>query len=190
MVGAVYAANTVGAIIGAVAFSIIVIPAVGTLWSQRILIAAAAVAAMLIPLALLRVGIPAAGRRVPLAAVLGAVVAVPIAAAVLAYGVPPIPGELYAFGRTIMSPGYVPKMLYVGEGMNASAAVSEDEDGIRYFHVSGKTEAGSHPVDMRLRRARPPVGLLRPNRGPCSLSASAPESRPAASSPIPRSSAS
>jgi spermidine synthase len=163
MVGAVYAANTVGAIIGAVAFSIIVIPAVGTLWSQRILIAAAAVAALLIPLALLRVGIPTADRRVPFAAVLGAVVAVPIAAAVLAYGVPPVPGELYAFGRTIMSPGYVLKMLYVGEGMNASAAVSEDEDGIRYFHVSGKIEAGSHPVDMRLQRMLGHLsGLLSP----------------------------
>ena len=40
--GAVYAANTVGAIVGAIAFSIIVIPALGTLWAQRILIAAAA----------------------------------------------------------------------------------------------------------------------------------------------------
>jgi spermidine synthase len=152
MVGAVYAANTVGAIVGAVAFSIILIPAVGTLWSQRILIAAAAVAAMLILLARLRAGIPAAGRRVPLTAVLGAVVAVPIAAAVLAYGAPPVPGELYAFGRTIMNPDYEPKMLYIGEGMNASVAVSENEDGIRFFHVSGKTEAGTHPIDMRLQR--------------------------------------
>ena len=70
---------------------------------------------------------PAAGRRVSVAAVLGAIVAVPIAAALLAYGVPPVPGELYAFGRTIMNPFYEPKMLYVGEGMNASVAVSEDD---------------------------------------------------------------
>ena len=110
---------------------------------------------MLILLARLRAGIPAAGRRVPLAAVLGAVVAVPVAAAVLAYGAPPVPGELYAFGRTIMNPDYGPsisKMLYIGEGMNASIAVSEDQDGIRYFHVSGKTEASTDPVDMRLQR--------------------------------------
>jgi spermidine synthase len=51
-----------------------------------------------------------------------------------------------------MAPSYVAKMLYVGEGMNASPAVSQDEDGIRYFHVSGKTEAGTHPIDMRLQR--------------------------------------
>jgi spermidine synthase len=62
-----------------------------------------------------------------------------------------------------MSPGYWPKMLYIGEGMNASAAVSEDEDGIRYFHVSGKTEAGSHPIDMRLQRMLGHLsGLLSP----------------------------
>lgn len=152
MVGAVYAANTVGAIIGAVTFSIIVIPAVGTLWAQRILIAAAAVAAVLILLTRLRAGIPAAGRRVPLTMVLGAIVAVPVVAAVLAYGAPPVPGELYAFGRTIMNPDYAPKMLYTGEGMNASVAVSEDQNRIRYFHVSGKTEAGTHPIDMRLQR--------------------------------------
>jgi spermidine synthase len=155
MVGAVYAANTVGAIVGAVGFSVILIPAVGTLWSQRILIAAAALSAMLILLASLlaslRAPIPAAGRRVPAAAILGAVVAVPVAAAVLAYVAPGVPGELYAFGRTIMA-SYVPKMLYIGEGMNASVAVSEDEDGFRYFHVSGKTEAGTHPIDMRLLR--------------------------------------
>ncbi len=157
MVGAVYAANTVGAIVGAVGFSVILIPAVGTLWSQRILIAAAALSAILILLASLlaslRAPIPAAGRRVvPAAAILGAVVAVPVAAAVLAYVAPAAPGELYAFGRTIMAPDYVPNMLYIGEGMNASVAVSEDEDGDRYFHVSGKTEAGTHPIAMRLQR--------------------------------------
>ena len=51
-----------------------------------------------------------------------------------------------------MNPDYEPKMLYIGEGMNASVAVSEDQDGIRYFHVSGKTEAATYPIDMRLQR--------------------------------------
>jgi spermidine synthase len=66
--------------------------------------------------------------------------------------VPPVPDELYAFGRTIMNPDYAPTMLYVGEGMNASVAVSKSEDETRFFHVSGKTEAGTHPIDMRLQR--------------------------------------
>jgi spermidine synthase len=152
MVGAVYAANTLGAIVGAVVFSIILIPTVGTLWSQRILIAAAALSAVVILLLRLRAPASETGRRVPFAAVIAALIAVPAAAALLAWGVPGVPGELYAFGRTIMSPNYVAKMLYVGEGMNASPAVSEDDEGVRYFHVSGKTEAGTHAIDMRLQR--------------------------------------
>jgi spermidine synthase len=69
VVGAVYAANTVGAIVGAIGFSIILIPAVGTLWSQRILIVVAAAATLLILLARLRAGISAASRGLPAAAV-------------------------------------------------------------------------------------------------------------------------
>jgi spermidine synthase len=153
MAGAVYAANTAGAIIGAIAFGIILIPAIGTLWAQRILIACTAVSAMLILLARLRTEIPTAGRRGSAAAAVSALIALPIAAAVLAYGVPAVPGELYAFGRTIMNhyPDYAAKILYAGEGMNSSIAVSENE-GARYFHVSGKFEAGSRPTDMRLQR--------------------------------------
>ncbi len=112
--------------------------------------AAAAAAAMLILLARLRIGAPQ--RRGPLTAILGGVVAVPAVAAVLASGVPQVPGELYAFGRKIMNPDYEPKMLYVGEGLNASVAVSENQYGFRFFHVSGRVEASTVPVDMRLQR--------------------------------------
>jgi len=150
-VGAVYAANTLGAIIGAVAFSIVVIPEIGTRDAQRILVATAAVGAVVILLARFAAR-PAVGAPVPRVALLAGVVAVPLVAAALAAVVPPVPGDLYAFGRRIMSPDYEPKMLYVGEGMNSSIAVSEDPKGARYFHVSGKTEAGSYPSDMRLQR--------------------------------------
>ena len=163
-VGAVYAANTLGAIVGAVTFSMILIPALGSLWAQRILLAGAAMAAVLILLAELRPGIAAAGRRRAMAAVLGAVVAVPVAAAALAYGLPPVPGELFAFGRKMMISYYDSKMLYAGEGLNASVAVSETKDGERLFHVSGKTEASTHPSDMRLQRMLGHLpGLLHPN---------------------------
>jgi spermidine synthase len=152
MAGAVYAANTAGAIAGAIAFSLIVVPALGTLWAQRILIAAAAFAAMAVFLARLHAGLPAAGWRAPRLASLAAVIAAPVAAAALAYGAPPIPSALYAFGRMMMNPDYDSKTVYTGEGMNASIAVSKNEDGARYFHVSGKSEASSIPSDMRLQR--------------------------------------
>ena len=44
-------------------------------------------------------------------------------------------------------------MLYVGEGMNSSVAVSQEkQQGVRNFHVSGKVEASTEPQDMRLQR--------------------------------------
>ena len=46
--GRVYAANTVGAIIGALAFSLLVIPLAGTQWAQRLLIGLAAAAALVV----------------------------------------------------------------------------------------------------------------------------------------------
>ena len=151
-VGAVYAANTVGAIAGALTFSMIVIPTVGTQWAERILMAVAALAAMLMLVSRLRAGLPADGRRIP-AARLAGIAAVPIAAVVLALGVPMAPGYLFAYGRKVMAPDFELNMLYVGEGLNSSIAVSErKEDGVIAFHVSGKTEATTDPIDMRLQR--------------------------------------
>jgi spermidine synthase len=46
-----------------------------------------------------------------------------------------------------------PDILFVGEGMNASVAVSVSRQRcIRNFHVSGKIEASNWPQDMRLQR--------------------------------------
>ena len=47
LVGRVYAANTVGAILGALAFSLLIIPLAGTQWAQRLLIGISAAAALL-----------------------------------------------------------------------------------------------------------------------------------------------
>jgi len=40
----------------------------------------------------------------------------------------------------------------VGEGRNASIAITEIPDGTRFFHISGKVEASTLPQDMRLQR--------------------------------------
>jgi spermidine synthase len=130
----------------------ILIPTVGTQWAQRFLVVVAALAAVLVLVSRLRGGIPAGGRPMPVIARLSAVAAVSIAAVMLARAVPPVPGELFAFGRKILIQEDAHAMLYAGEGMNASVAVSEREDGVRSFHVSGKTEATTDPTDMRLQR--------------------------------------
>ena len=46
--GEVYAANTVGGIVGALAFSIVLIPWIGTQDSQRLLIALATISALIV----------------------------------------------------------------------------------------------------------------------------------------------
>jgi len=149
LVGGVYAANTVGAILGAVGFSLLVIPTWGTQQAQRGLIALSGVAALL---ALIPTLILSKRRMSRIAGTVSVGALVTGGAAILAWGVPQIPATLIAHGRYVATYRDLPSFLYVGEGMNASVAVTETPEGIRNFHVSGKVEASSEPQDMRLQR--------------------------------------
>ncbi len=139
LVGRAYAANTVGAIVGALSASLLLIPGVGTQHAQQVLMAISLVGA----------AFALAPRALTGWAVLTAAAA---AAFFLGDRVPQIPWQLVAYGRQFATTDYGAHALYFGEGMNASVAVSETSDGVRYFHVSGKTEASSMPKDMRLQR--------------------------------------
>ena len=57
------------------------------------------------------------------------------------------PWELVAFGRYLLSYQNQWNFVYMGEGMNSSVAVTEVDNGVRNFHVSGKVEASSDPTD-------------------------------------------
>jgi spermidine synthase len=156
LVGGVYAANTIGAIIGAVCFSVVFIQWFGTHHAQHALIGISTAAAVL-----------AMRKR------LSSIVTVAVVGAVLMFTVAPLPGGLIAYGRflawnlsnndPVTQDYFVPNILYVGEGMNASVAVSETSIGIRNFHVSGKIEASNSRRDMRLQRMLGHLpGLLHP----------------------------
>jgi len=158
LVGGIYAANTVGAIAGAIGFSLLLIPSLGTQHSQRLLVGLSAVAALFVLAPLLwpsRAGASSgsapAGPRFSTAGAV-ALVASAALAAVLARSVSGVPWELVAYGRRMPAKLGKARLLYVGEGMNASIAISEWHDGRRLFHVSGKEEASSEPHDMRLER--------------------------------------
>ncbi|HSZ56921.1 MAG TPA: fused MFS/spermidine synthase [Tepidisphaeraceae bacterium] len=159
LVGGVYAANTLGAILGSVLLSMVVIPwrgpeGHGTQDAQRLLIAVAALSATLAlaPMLFSSLGRPV--RKRVLFSRLGWTCALAVllcTVPILMFHVVEVPGELVAWGRNLMI-NTGTHMLYVGEGMNSSVAVTGQKDGDRYFHVAGKVEASSEPQDMRLQR--------------------------------------
>jgi spermidine synthase len=144
LVGGIYAANTAGAIVGALSFSLILVPAIGTHGCERLLIALAAVSGAVV-LA------PLVGSSRSLKGAIGLTAALVIAA-ILANQVGGVPGMLIAYGRRIMTSMSRSEILYAGEGINSSIAISRWDDGAVQFHVSGKVEASSEPYDMRLQR--------------------------------------
>ncbi len=150
LVGRVYAANTVGAIVGALSVSLVLIGTIGTQWTQRVLIGLAGISSLILlaPLAAGYVRTFALSPRslVPTAAVV-------TLAVVLGSGIAPVPGLLVAYGRYaatwINSAGQI---IYVGEGIHSSLAVSRQESGVVSYHNAGKIQASSFPQDMRLQR--------------------------------------
>jgi spermidine synthase len=126
--GRVYAANTAGAIAGAVAFSLWLVPLIGSQSSQRVLIALTAAAG------LFALASPRA-----------------LVAALLAWFVPAVPWQVIAWGRQLPAKTMPGDLLYLGEGRNASIAITELYK-TRMFHISGKVEASNESQDMRVER--------------------------------------
>ena len=149
LVGGVYAANTLGAIAGALAASLWLIATVGTQQTQRVLIAVSGVAA-LFALATTRDG---SKRRVRTRRAALTAAAAAIAAVLLIRGIGPIPPIVVAYGRWAVTwLQHHGEFLYVGEGMNSSMAVSRLPNGYLNYHNAGKVQASSEPQDMRLQR--------------------------------------
>ncbi len=164
LVGGVYAANTIGAIAGALVFSLLLIPAIGTAGAERVLIGLAAAAALvsLAPMLWPATRTVRVGGAVMLSAAMGA-------AGWLAWSVTPMQWPIVAFGRNAPSwfarsaPGIVkdvPSGLgypdyycnYIGEGTNVSVAVTMTRQGVRSFHGAGKIQASTLNADMQLQR--------------------------------------
>ena len=154
LVGGVYAANTVGAIVGALATGLVLIGTFGSQMAQQLLIVVAAVSGVL----LLVWGAPRArgvrrgGGVLSVRAAAMLVVGVCIGAVLLARAVPPLPGLLVAYGRYAATWYGINQIIYVGEGVTAAVAVSRTPGGILNYHNAGKVQASSEPQDMKLQR--------------------------------------
>ena len=64
----------------------------------------------------------------------------------------PVPAELVAYGRFLPTRGLDANVVYVGEGLTASIAVTAEPSGTLTYHNAGKTQASTYPQDMRLQR--------------------------------------
>src|SRR5215471_16318844 len=140
LVGRTYAANTIGAIIGAIGFSIVLIPWIGSRDSERLLIGISVLAALLVLLPRIRMKSAVALTAATALAIL------------LIARVDEVPWLAVAYGRRMLTSTGTGDLLFRGEGTNASIVVSRVEGGRIYFHVSGKVEASTEPFDMRLQR--------------------------------------
>jgi spermidine synthase len=161
LAGGVYAANTVGAIAGSLATSFILIPWIGTSHAEQVVIIVSALSALIMlepsfagaearpagfhPEA----SSPKRGWNIGATASLAIAM---VAAGLLARSVHPLPGLLVAYGRYAATRIGQANVIYVGEGLNASVAVSELSNGVRNYHNAGKVQASSEPQDMRLQR--------------------------------------
>jgi spermidine synthase len=168
LTGEVYAANTAGAIVGALLFSLLLIPSAGTAGSQQVLIWVAAVsaAAALVPSGFT--------RREPLRFAAGCAAAAALAW-IASSTVSEVPWQMIAFGRRVApnlraahsgTEANSPVPLYVGEGINSSVVIAQrgDRADDRVFYVSGKAEASSERIDMRLQRMMGHLpALMHPN---------------------------
>ena len=149
LVGRLYGANTIGAIIGALGAGLLLIPWIGSQHTQQVLIIASAFSALIVLMP--PKGEPADRRT-----------AIQFGAALLVIGigsglllwkaVPQVSSLLVAYGRYSAVRQGQADIFYVGEGMNASVAVSRLSDGTLNYHNAGKVQASSEPQDMRLQR--------------------------------------
>ena len=150
LVGGVYAANTMGAIIGSLAASFVLVAWIGSQHAQQLLIVTSLVSAVLV----LARGV-ADHEKASLTApwlTTGGLIVGAAAALLLARSVPEVPGVLIAYGRYTATRTGQDKIIYSGEGMTASVAVSELPNGVLNYHNAGKIQASSERQDMRLQR--------------------------------------
>jgi spermidine synthase len=148
LVGGVYAANTVGAIVGALFASLLAVAWIGSQNTQMVLIGISAIAGLL----MLASSADETGKGRTQVASMILLILVTGGAGLLARSVPPMPGLLVAYGRYAATWVGQNEIIYMGEGITASVAVSRTPNGVLNYHNAGKVQASSEPQDMRLQR--------------------------------------
>jgi spermidine synthase len=161
LVGGVYAANTVGAIVGSILSGLLLVTWLGTHTSMQVLIVVSAISGLML-LAPVAAGDSGVGRMRWASTLL--LVFATATAGLLARTVPDLPKILVAYGRYSATWVGLSNIIYAEEGLNASVAVSEMSNGVRNYHNAGKVQASSEPQDMKLQRMLGHLTHLIPNQ--------------------------
>jgi spermidine synthase len=152
--GGIYAANTLGGIVGALAVSLALIPWIGSQQTQRVLLIVSALSGLLVLFPYLK-------RSMGMA--IGTVLSL-VAVVFLAWTVSPLPTQLVAYGRFMSSWANQSTDLKMVEGRNSSVAYTKWNDGAIYVNVNGHVEATTEQADMKLQRMVGHLpGVLHPN---------------------------
>jgi spermidine synthase len=144
VVGTVYAANTLGAIVGALSISLWLVPWIGTQRCQQALLIASASGGLFVL-------IPHVWRRRSKAQA-AALIAAMGAAQALAWTVEPFPPEVTAYGRRIARSLGRSEVLHSEEGRNSSVVITRWSNHTVEICVNGHVEATTADFDMRLQR--------------------------------------
>ena len=160
LVGRLYAANTLGAIIGALAMSLWVIPIAGsTIALQGLTLLASGSGLLMLGALVLRKlmdsGSPGvASPQVGLCGARAAAFTAVLIAAACPYAirlVSTVPPALLAWGGRVQEwPQW--DYLFVAEGLDSPIVITQNDSGLRCFHVAGKVEASNSLSDMRTQR--------------------------------------
>jgi spermidine synthase len=147
LVGGLYAANTLGAIIGGLSASLLLVALIGSQRAQQLIVLLSATSGLLALVAAPdRTGAPRGSKTA---------IAVPVSialAALLIWSTPATSWLLVAYGRYAATWVGQSEIIYMGEGVNSSVAVSQLSSGVLNYHNAGKVQASSEPQDMRLQR--------------------------------------
>lgn len=158
MVGRLYAANTLGAIVGSLGVSLYAIPFGGQFVQQALAVTCGISGLLMLSSLTWQAWANWFATRSPsrpiLRPLLGTASLVAVGAmCVVAWAmVPATPTSLLANGRYLTATDATSAYLYVAEGIDSPIVVSEALDGSRSFHVAGKVEASTLERDVRTQR--------------------------------------
>ncbi|MEO5568801.1 MAG: fused MFS/spermidine synthase [Gemmatimonadaceae bacterium] len=150
LVGRMYAANTVGAIIGSAITALFFIQWFGTVATQRMVIVLAAISTLVLLAPMRR---NEAGKYEMETSRILAGMGTVVFAAVMYLSIAPIPPLLAAYGRWMpLRMENINDVVAMEEGQQATIAITRLSNGVLNYHNAGKVQASSEPQDMRLQR--------------------------------------